>query len=361
MEGEIRNFITVWISSFASLSYCFVIGKIIPQGFSRLLAILPVICLFLVLPLNLNSILLGTPSTFFLVWLANFKLLLFAFGKGPLSSNKNPPPSLLSFFAIACFPIKIQQKTTKNGNKSPHVVNYTLQFLLLAAFIPVYLNKENVHSNIMFFLYCFYLYIIMEILFSVVRDLVWSLIGLELEPQFNKPFLSTSLQDFWGRRWNLMVSDILRQTVYNPVRSVSRPLNGTRWAPVPAIFSTFVVSGLMHELLFCYFGRELPRWDLTWFFVLHGVCMVIELVVKDALRGKWPKGLPWFLSAPIAVTFVAVTGSWLFIPELLRCQFDVRARHELALFMEFVKENIGTSSVILDFNFGSIFKEVTSS
>ncbi|KAH7572612.1 hypothetical protein ACOSP7_015806 [Xanthoceras sorbifolium] len=361
MEGEIRNFIAVWISAFASLSYCFFIGKIIPKGLSRLLAILPVICLFLVLPLNLNSIFLGTPSTFFLVWLANFKLLLFAFGRGPLSSNNNPPLSLPCFFAIACFPIKIHQKTTKNGNKSPHVVNYALQILLLAAFMPVYLNKEHVHPNIMFFLYCFYLYIIMEIIFSTVRDLVWSLIGLELEPQFNKPFLSTSLQDFWGRRWNLMVSDILRQTVYNPVRSISSPLIGTRWATIPAILATFVVSGLMHELLFCYYGRESPRWDLTLFFILHGACMVVEIMVKDALKDKWPRGLPRFLSAPLTVAFVAVTGSWLFIPEMLRCQFDVRARQELAAFMEFVKENVvGTSSAArLDFYLGSIFKQVT--
>ncbi|KAJ6779053.1 LONG-CHAIN-ALCOHOL O-FATTY-ACYLTRANSFERASE 3-RELATED [Salix koriyanagi] len=38
----------------------------------------------------------------------------------------------------------------------------------------------------------------------MVAYMVRILSGLELEPQFNDPYLSTSLQDFWGRRWNLM-------------------------------------------------------------------------------------------------------------------------------------------------------------
>uniref|UniRef100_A0A2N9ISK3 Uncharacterized protein n=1 Tax=Fagus sylvatica TaxID=28930 RepID=A0A2N9ISK3_FAGSY len=94
MEGEINNFIMVWVLAVASLCYCHTIGKFIPKGTTRLLAILPVIFLFLILPLNLTSIYLGA--------------------------------------------------------------------------------------------------------------LGLALVGVELEPQFDEPYLATSLQDFWGRRWNLM-------------------------------------------------------------------------------------------------------------------------------------------------------------
>ena len=102
-----NNFINVWLSVFISLCYCYSIGKFVPKGILRLFGVLPIVCLFLLLPLNFSSIHLGGTFAFFIAWLANFKLLLFAFGKGPLSSN--PSISLGHFIAFACLPIKIQQ------------------------------------------------------------------------------------------------------------------------------------------------------------------------------------------------------------------------------------------------------------
>ncbi|XP_048320071.1 probable long-chain-alcohol O-fatty-acyltransferase 4 [Ziziphus jujuba] len=55
----------------------------------RLFDILPFIFLFLFLPLTLSSANLGGNTAFFIVCLANFKLLIFTFHKGPLSSNNN--------------------------------------------------------------------------------------------------------------------------------------------------------------------------------------------------------------------------------------------------------------------------------
>ncbi|KZV41962.1 acyl-CoA--sterol O-acyltransferase 1-like [Dorcoceras hygrometricum] len=96
MEGEINNFILVWLTAVVSLCYCYQVGKIFPTvSKARLLAILPVSCLFLYLPLNLTSIHLGGTTSFFISWLCNFKIILFAFNKGPLSSN---PPIPLSRF-----------------------------------------------------------------------------------------------------------------------------------------------------------------------------------------------------------------------------------------------------------------------
>ena len=41
--------------------------------------------------------------------------------------------------------------------------------------------------------------------------------GYELAPQFNQPWLSTSLSDFWGRRWNIVASSCLRFLIYEPI------------------------------------------------------------------------------------------------------------------------------------------------
>ncbi|KAJ0017525.1 hypothetical protein Pint_09696 [Pistacia integerrima] len=337
-NNEINTFIMVWLSAVASLCYCYAIGKIIPKGFTRLLAIFPVIFIFLILPFNLHAINFVGPTSFFLVWLANFKLLLFAFGKGPLSSYRNL--SLQTFIALACFPIKIQhhqssqnlQKTPLKTSKSPQ--KHAVKFLLLAFFLLIYNNKQNFHPDIMLFMYCIYLYLSLELTLLLGGALARTLIGIELEPQFAEPYLSTSLQDFWGRRWNLMVSDILRPTVYNPVRFISSRVIGAKWARVPAVLATFLVSGLMHELLFYYFGRAKPRWDVTCFFLLHGLCLAAEMAGKGALKDKWR--LPRVVSGPLVVAFVAVTGSRLFIPALLRNEVDVKARREYIAFIEFL-------------------------
>ncbi|KAL4600869.1 hypothetical protein ACB092_11G231000 [Castanea dentata] len=259
MEGEIYNFIKVWLSVFVCLSYCYTISKKVSKGLSRLLCVLPVVCLFLFLPLDLHSIHLGGVTAFFIAWLANFKLLLFAFGKGPLCSD--PSISLGHFLALACFPIKIQQSTppkpqntsskvnpfpleSQNGHskenppqkpiekpKNPplshlngqnkenptsrktqegHIslLNYAVKGVLLAILACLYDYSDHMHPKVLLILYCFHIYFLLEFILAIVATLARVLLGMELEPQFKEPYLSTSLQDFWGKRWNLMVTNI---------------------------------------------------------------------------------------------------------------------------------------------------------
>ena len=64
MEGEIKNLIMVWTIAPATMCYCHRIGKLIPEGTSRLIALFPAILILLLLPLRLISIHLGGPSFF---------------------------------------------------------------------------------------------------------------------------------------------------------------------------------------------------------------------------------------------------------------------------------------------------------
>lgn len=48
-------------------------------------------------------------------------------------------------------------------------------------------------------------------------SLVTSMIGLQIAPHFNKPFIAESLTSFWGKRWNLTISNCLRGPVYDPI------------------------------------------------------------------------------------------------------------------------------------------------
>ncbi|OMO83624.1 putative long-chain-alcohol O-fatty-acyltransferase 5 protein [Corchorus capsularis] len=151
----------------------------------------------------------------------------------------------------------------------------------------------------------------------------------------DEPYLATSLQDFWGRRWNLVVTNILRQTIYKPVRSFSDSVLGPKWAPLPAVMAAFVVSGLMHELLFYYVTRVSPSWEVTWYFVLHGVCVVVEFGLKRVFSGKLQ--LHWAVSAPLTVGFVVATAMWLFFPPVLRTGAVEKVLEEFKVFLDFAK------------------------
>ncbi|KAM3328085.1 acyl-CoA-sterol O-acyltransferase 1 [Capsicum galapagoense] len=226
--------------------------------------------------------------------------------------------------------------TSSAKSKKGQILNYGIKTLLFALIIRVHDYSDNIHPYIIVVIYCFHIYLCLDIILAIVSGLARGLLGLELEPQFNEPYLSSSLQDFWGRRWNLIVTRILRPTVYKPILRLSANILGRNWAPLPAVMATFFVSGLMHELIFYYLCRAKPTWEITWFFLLHGVCLNIEICAKKVINGRF--NLPRIIETILTVGFIMITGFWLFFPQLLRCNSDVRALAEYQVIGTFFKD-----------------------
>ncbi|XP_022717899.1 probable long-chain-alcohol O-fatty-acyltransferase 5 [Durio zibethinus] len=359
MGVELENFIKVWSLAIISFSYCFYISAKLPKGLFRLISLLPIFFLLIILPLNLSSFHLCGPTAFFLAWLANFKLLLFCFDQGPLSPL---PPNVFHFISMASLPIKTKQNhqnIKKNENpcqneaipseKSPgfaktrqsmsHVPKpflLAVKASLLAIFFHSYNYKQHLNKNVILAMYCLHTYLELEIVLALAALPTRAIFGFEIEPQFNDPYLATSLQDFWGHRWNLMVPSILRPTVYHPIRRMSTRIVGANWVSLPAVIAVFVVSGLMHELIYYYLTRAYPTWEVTWFFILQGVALAVEVAVKKVVPEKWR--LHRAVSGPLALGFVAVTGVWLFFPQLLRSRADEKVIGEYNMLVDFVKD-----------------------
>ncbi|MCL7043018.1 hypothetical protein MKW94_022116 [Papaver nudicaule] len=325
LETEIKSLIKVWITVILCLTYCYLISRNIPKGTPRLISILPIIPIFISLPLYLSWALFVGTIAFFITWLASFKLVLFSFNQGPLSS---PSISFQHFISIACFPINFKSTRNPRSSSPPSssYLVYALKGLVLVLLVYFSEYRQYVHPSLVHFMYCIFIYFKLELVLIITAELVEFFLGLELEPQFNQPFLSTSLQDFWGKRWNLMVTGILRPTIYQPVQLICVRGFGKRCARLIALLATFVVSGLMHELIVYYVARVWPTWEMTGFFVLHGVSLAVEVELKRCLGVKYQ--LPTFVSGPLTVGFVLVTGSWLFFPQFLMCGADVRAIKE---------------------------------
>lgn len=70
--------------------------------------------------------------------------------------------------------------------------------------------------------------------------LFWRACGRNVTPLMNAPLRSTSLSDFWGRRWNTAFRDFTHHSVFRPA--------ARKWDAATASWLSFVFSGLIHEL-----------------------------------------------------------------------------------------------------------------
>lgn len=95
----------------------------------------------------------------------------------------------------------------------------------------------------------------------------WRFNGFPVRPLFRNPFLTKGFQDFWAKRWNLAYSQMMARAVKRPVQQ--------KYGAKVALFSVFVISGLLHELAITVpvqAGYGLP----TFFFLVQGVLTVLE-------------------------------------------------------------------------------------
>jgi len=123
---------------------------------------------------------------------------------------------------------------------------------------------------------------------------VGRLLGFDLVNNFRRPYLSTSVTDFW-RRWHISLSTWLKDYVYIP-------LGGSRCSKMRCywnIMVTFLVSGIWHG----------ANWTFVIWGLIHGVCQVVEKMLG---LQKCETNNPFIKTARIAVTFAVVTIAWVF-------------------------------------------------
>jgi len=124
---------------------------------------------------------------------------------------------------------------------------------------------------------------------------VSQLLGLTLPDNFNRPYKSVSIADFW-KRWHITFSNWLRDYVYS-----SLP-NAYRWKGAPYVYPilVFFLGGLWHGI-----GWPFVLWGL-----LHGVGLSI-LRTFQILRGKRTP-TQWGRYMSIFFTFQFVCLTWIF-------------------------------------------------
>ncbi|MGO4674157.1 MBOAT family protein [Bosea sp. 2YAB26] len=114
------------------------------------------------------------------------------------------------------------------------------------------------------------------------------LFGIVLPQNFDVPYRSISIQDFW-RRWHMTLSRFLRDYLYIWMGGSRRGLPTQIWA----LFATMALGGLWHGA-----GLTFIAWG-----VAHGVALIICLLWRRA-KLPMPALLGW------ALTLLFVTLCW---------------------------------------------------
>jgi hypothetical protein len=136
--------------------------------------------------------------------------------------------------------------------------------------------------------------------FQVIA-LVWQAFGVRAKPIMSAPLRSTSLAEFWGKRWNLGFRQLSYELIF-------RPLHRALGAEAAGLL-VFLVSGLIHDLVISLPARAgygLP----TAYFLLQGAGITIEHTRFGKRLGLGRGVQGWLFMA------VFVTGPvfWLFHP-----------------------------------------------
>jgi len=115
--------------------------------------------------------------------------------------------------------------------------------------------------------------------------------GFEFLENFNYPYISASIQEFW-RRWHISLSNWFREYVYVP-------LGGNRGGPVRTYRNLIVV------FLLCGFWHG-ANWTFLVWGMMHGSFLVLERAGLGAILARAPRLVRHFY------TLGVVAGAWVF-------------------------------------------------
>ncbi len=126
--------------------------------------------------------------------------------------------------------------------------------------------------------------------------------GFELMQNFNRPYHSASISEFWTR-WHISLSTWFKDYVYIP-------LGGNRvatWRWCLNLFIVFMLSGLWHG----------ANWTFIIWGALHGAYLIASIVTRDlraeASRQSGLDALPTIKRLfQVTTTFTLVTFAWIF-------------------------------------------------
>lgn len=215
--------------------------------------------------------------------------------------------------------------------------------MVLADHIAVFVNdvysKPVAYDNATIWLAVFSYFLQLYFDFSGYSDMaigLFKILGYDVAPNFNLPFVATNISEFWNR-WHISLGSWLTEYIYNPLAiQMKRAMNSwdkakqKRFKMLPsyvACIITFLISGIWHGagMTFVLFG------------IFHGISSVaqqmyarwckkhhkVSVIKKGRIRYSMDIMLNYVLVTCIQVFFRADSVSdavaifrWMFVPHV---------------------------------------------
>lgn len=350
------------IVAILAAAHCYWNVRKLPLGLPRLIACTPLFVAFAYLPLifNRETHLVGIAMFYcIMTWMATFKVLLLCWNTGPgydpWVANSFPRfavvmtyPAHMKRAGISVKKVPVQYPSwidhvTKSEAWYMLLLRSALKLIALALILHLLLRQRPYPKLVVHLLFSIQLYLFVTIVLETLAAFANTAFGVTIEPHFDNPFAAVSLEEFWARRWNLLVSNALRETVFNPVLYLLRKLEtgdcpetrvshsksqdlteclseeaaprearGFDMPKLVAMLAAFLVSGLAHELS-VYYTTSRVTWEMNSFFIVQGVAVALEAAWKIYFPGvklTRPAG------KVLTLGFAFFTAHWLFWPPL---------------------------------------------
>ena len=287
----------------------------------------------------------------------NFKLLALALDRGPLASRAL---STSAFVTVLLLPASIKPAAAatrreaapaRTSQTARAIASLAVRFSVLRVLaigllafyraVPAAALATTVPAPVRFAYfggYATFIYIFMAAVFDAAALVLGATMpSVAMQPPFSLPFLSTSVSNFWGRRWNLYIGGLLRALVYDPVVEGAAIKDSRAPKPRPsdmrraaAVFATYLASGALHEFLLGYMHVPAHGLHLLFFVAQAPVCLAEGRILRGPRRTWWRQSVPHAVKTAYTLTVLLGLSPLFFGPLLVsRDGFDACDRRLL--------------------------------
>jgi D-alanyl-lipoteichoic acid acyltransferase DltB (MBOAT superfamily) len=125
-------------------------------------------------------------------------------------------------------------------------------------------------------------------------------LGFKLTDNFNRPYFSKSISEFWTR-WHISLSSWLRDYLYTPLAIEKRDWGN--WGIIFSLMITFILCGLWHG----------DNWTFVIWGTIHGCALSIDFITRN-FRKRISKRVPMPLYSTFAIfsTFAFLCFTFIF-------------------------------------------------
>jgi alginate O-acetyltransferase complex protein AlgI len=249
----------------------------------------------------------GSPATGNLLKYAAYKMFFPKLVSGPITHYRQFAPQLNNLR----FP-SIEQSTEAGWLIASGAIKKTLIADNLAGFVKLVFDSSNLDRagsvDLWLAIIAYGLQLYLD--FSGYVDIVLGtsiLFGIDLPTNFNFPYLSTSIADFW-RRWHISLGNWLRDYIYIP-------LGGSRLGLVRTclnLLTLMLISGIWH-------GAD---WGYLLWGGIHGIALVIHRLTHalsqkfELLDRFWRSWVGHIFGWLLTIPLVFVSWIWFRLPNL---------------------------------------------